>query len=108
MKRAFIHEAPLLGAFKSATTRNQTAFRLKFTHSHSRPVQGMTPCREAGRALRRAQEDFRKNQRSVKKLLEKQKQRYSAAAQVTEVEAQVRVRVVTDHYGSIVCLGGRW
>lgn len=50
----------------------------------------MTPSRETGRALRRAQEDFRRDQRHVKLLLEKQKQRYCNASRVMEEEAQVQ------------------
>ncbi|CAM9945568.1 unnamed protein product [Ectocarpus fasciculatus] len=49
---------------------------------------GMTPSRETSRALRRAKEDFRLNQRRVKLLLEKQRQRYDATASVVEEEAQ--------------------
>ncbi|CAM9849265.1 unnamed protein product, partial [Ectocarpus sp. 6 AP-2014] len=49
---------------------------------------GMTPSRETNRALRRAKEDFRLNQRRVKLLLEKQRQRYDATSSVVEEEAQ--------------------
>ncbi|CAM9164169.1 unnamed protein product, partial [Hapterophycus canaliculatus] len=49
---------------------------------------GMTPSREASRALRRAQEDFRRDQRRVTLLLEKQRQRYDTASSVVEDEAQ--------------------
>lgn len=49
----------------------------------------MTPSRETSRALRRAQEDFRKDQRGVKLLLEKQKQRYDKVSRVIGEEAQV-------------------
>ncbi|CAM9115372.1 unnamed protein product, partial [Ectocarpus sp. 4 AP-2014] len=49
---------------------------------------GMTPSRETSRALRRAKQDFRLNQRSVKLLLEKQRQRYYATSSVVEEEAQ--------------------
>ncbi|CAM9148060.1 unnamed protein product, partial [Ectocarpus sp. 8 AP-2014] len=55
----------------------------QLTHS-----AGMTPSRETSRALRRAKEDFRLNQRRVKLLLEKQRQRYDATSSVVEEEAQ--------------------
>lgn len=54
----------------------------------------MTPSRETGRALRRAQEDFRRDQRKLKQLLEKQRQRYDKASHAMEAEAQVHLRVI--------------
>ncbi|CAM9476157.1 unnamed protein product, partial [Ectocarpus sp. 12 AP-2014] len=49
---------------------------------------GITPSRETSRALRRAKEDFRLNQRRVKLLLEKQRQRYDVTSSVVEEEAK--------------------
>eukprot|EP00752_Nemacystus_decipiens_P012772 g11311.t1 len=49
---------------------------------------GMTPSRQTSRALRKAQEEFRRDQRRVKLLLDKQKHRYDTSSRIVEEEAQ--------------------